>query len=169
MRQAGLRRSRRTGAMIGLLGLLGLLGAAGAAAADRLAPLLACRGLAEDAARLACFDRESAALAGTPAPAKLSPEQKFGLGAATVAAKEAEPGQPPAGFTALDVTLTELRTAADGRLVFTLDNGQVWRQLAPGPELLLKVGDRVKITRGVLDSYLLTTPSSRNCKVTRVR
>jgi hypothetical protein len=162
-------RVRRANGLCAAGALLALAAASAASAADRLAPLLACRALGEDATRLACFDRESAALAGGGDAAKLSPEQKFGLGAATVVAKEAEPGQPPAGVAALEGTLTGLRTAADGRVVFTLDNGQVWRQLAPGPDLLLKVGDRVKIARGVFDSYLLTTPAMRNCKVTRVR
>jgi hypothetical protein len=39
------------------------------AAADPLTGLLACRALTDSAARLACFDRETAALAAAPAPA----------------------------------------------------------------------------------------------------
>ncbi len=47
--------------------LLCLVSAAPCRAADPLAGLLACRGLTDAAARLACFDRETAALARAPA------------------------------------------------------------------------------------------------------
>ena len=153
-----------------LLGALGALAATGPSqAADRLAPLLACRALADDAARLACFDRESAPLGARPPEPALSPEQKFGLGTAAIATKEAERGQPRADVDVIAAKVAELHNQADGRLVITLDNGQVWRQLAPGGELLLKVGDPVRVTRGAIGSFLLSTPSSRSCKVTRVR
>ena len=53
--------------------------------AEPLAPLLACRALADSAARLACFDRESANLAGAPAAVGAT---------AAASAKQAEPGDP---------------------------------------------------------------------------
>ena len=139
-------------------------------AADRFAPLLACRAVADDAARLACFDRESAPLAARPAAPVLSPEQRFGLGAAAVATKEAELGQPrePAA-AAVDGRLVAIAAGTDGRFVFTLDNGQAWRQLLAGSDLLLNVGDRVTIVRGALGSFVLRAPSTRSCKVTRIR
>jgi hypothetical protein len=161
-------RRRRAVAMLAT-GTLLALGATTAAAADRLAPLLACRALADAAARLACFDRESAALAPVAAKPELSPEQKFGLDPRVLAAKEAEQGQPRADVDAVDAKLSALRAGADGRYVFTLDNGQAWRQLQPGSDLLLKAGDAVRITRGALGSFLLTAPGQRSCKVTRVR
>jgi hypothetical protein len=153
------------------------------AAADRLAPLLACRALAEAAARLECFDRESAKLAapaaaatpsaaaaaGTVAPTPLTPEQKFGLDAKAVTAKEAEAGHPRAELDEVGAKLTALNALADGRVVYTLDNGQVWRSLSPGPDVLLAVGDSVRITRGVLGSYSLVLKSGRTVKVMRVR
>jgi hypothetical protein len=140
-----------------------------ATAADRLAPLLACRALAEASSRLACFDRESAALAPVAAKPELSPEQKFGLDPRALAAKEAEQGQPHSDVDAVESKLAALRAGPDGRFVFTLDNGQVWRQLQPGSDLLVKAGDAIKITRGALGSFLLMAPGQRSCKVTRVR
>ncbi len=50
----------------------------------------------------------------------------------------------------------------------TLDNDQVWRQLVVEGDLLMKPGDAVTISRGVLGSYWLQTASKRGCKVTRV-
>ena len=145
------------------------------AAADRLAPLLACRALGDAAARLECFDRESARLAAPvaastpPAAAPLTPEQKFGLDTKAVAAKESEAGHPRAEVDAVSAKLTALNTLADGRAVYTLDNGQIWRTLSPGPDLLLAVGDTVRVTRGVLGSYALVLKSGRTVKVMRVR
>jgi hypothetical protein len=144
-----------------------------AAAADPLQPLLACRALKDDTARLACFDRESATLApavpSAAVPPQLSPEQKFGLGGAAIAATERERGQARSEVEAVAAKLSALRVGADGRYVFTLDNGQVWRQLSPGSDLLLQVGDTVRIVRGALGSYQLLAPTQRGCKVSRVR
>ena len=166
---AGRTRARQSGRIHVAAALVALAATATTQAADRLAPLLACRALADEATRLACFDRESARLGGPAVAAALSPEQKFGLGAATVATQEAARGQPRADLDALEAKLAALNAGADGRLVFALDNGQVWRQLVPGPDLLLKVGDPVKIERGALGSFWLVAPAGRRCKVTRVR
>jgi hypothetical protein len=55
-----------------------------------------------------------------------------------------------------------------GELVITLDNGQVWAQLAPQEYYPLKIGDTVHISKGALGSYSLTTPAKRGSKVTRL-
>jgi len=151
------------------LAVAALLAVGAAAAAERLAPLLACRALTDDAARLACFDRESAALGPAAARPALTPQQKFGLDTTAVAAREADAGQPRADVDTVEAKLVELHAGADGRYVFALDNGQLWRQLQAGSDLLLKAGDAVRISRGALGSFMLFTPTKRSCKVTRVR
>lgn len=142
--------------------------AAAAPAPDPLAALIACRELVEAAARLACFDRElEVFVQATPAP-PLAPEQKFGLPPMVVAAQEsAEAGRTE--LAEFQARLAGLGQLADGRVVFTLDNGQVWRQLSQGEELLLKTGDIVRLSRGAFHSFWLNSPSGRRCKVTRVR
>jgi hypothetical protein len=55
-----------------------------------------------------------------------------------------------------------------GELVVTLDNGQVWAQLAPQEYYPLEIGDTVHISKGALGSYSLTTPAKRGSKVTRL-
>jgi hypothetical protein len=166
-------------ALLAALALGALAAHAAYAAADRLAPLLACRSLGEAAARLECFDRESALLAvpaaastppaAAPGAPSLTPEQKFGLDTKAVAAKEAETGHPRSEVDEVSAKLTALNALADGRAVYTLDNGQVWRTLSPGPVLLLAVGDTVRVTRGLLGSYSLVLKSGRTVKVVRVR
>ncbi|HTW38816.1 MAG TPA: hypothetical protein VMD49_09635 [Steroidobacteraceae bacterium] len=88
---------------------------------------------------------------------------------AAIAAKEVAAGRRPADVSRIDAHVTELSRAGDGRLVFTLDNGQIWLQVLEVGDLLLKPGDGVTIVRGVFHSYILQTPSRRSCKVTRIR
>jgi hypothetical protein len=75
-------------------------------AAEPLAPLLACRSIVDSAARLACFDRESAALSSLPPTATTAapagggplPAASSSAGAAapaTVAAAPVAPAAPP--------------------------------------------------------------------------
>lgn len=158
-------------------------------AADPLAGVLACRELTDAAARLACFDRETAALARAPASAPiaaapvtppataatptaplLTPEQKFGLSSSTIEAKEAAAGAKAPKEMKLQGRITALALAGDGRTLFTLDNSQVWRQLeADGTDVMAKLGDVVTISRGLLGSYWLQIKTGRGCKVTRLR
>ena len=169
-------------------------------AADSSAKLLACRGIDDAAARLACFDREAAALApgpvahapptAAPSPSVASPPaaaarapaapavavapapdatQQFGLPERAVAAQEVAAGTRPAEVKKIEAHVTKFAPGPDGRLVFTLDNDQVWRQLLSEGDLLMNPGDAVAISRGFLGSYWLQTTSGRGCKVTRVR
>lgn len=152
-----------------------------AGAAAPLAGLLACRDLADSAARLACFDRESAALAAAttvagapaaavrPAPSVLDAQQQFGLRESQVAEREVAAGARAGAVARIEAQIASLTATGDGRLLFTLDNGQVWRQLSREGDMLARAGDRVTITRGVFSSYWLELPSQRGCKVTRLR
>jgi hypothetical protein len=184
-------------------------------AAEPLAPLLACRAVADSAARLACFDRESANLAGAPAAvgatagasagsgpsapkmpaaspevsapvpasapaavsggtqaavasAPASSKENFGLSAAAVNQKEVAAGKRPADLTSIDAYIVAVSSTGTGISTFTLDNGQVWREIVPEGDLLSKPGDRVTVSRGVFHSYWLQNKNGRGCKVTRV-
>ena len=175
-----LRHNRRW-AWLGLPVFLG--GTTASVAAGALAGLLACHGLADPAARLACYDREAAALksatvpavgkaaaAPSPQPSRpLDPKQTFGLPEDAVAAKEIAAGTRARAVSDIAARLVGLAHTGDGRIVFTLDNGQVWSQLLPEGDMLAKVGDGVTITRGWLGSYWLQMQSRRGCKVTRLR
>jgi hypothetical protein len=147
-----------------------VLAFAGGAAADPPTALLACREISDPTARLACFDRESAGLASAEAARaqELPPEQKFGLTPAEVAKREPASARS-AEVEALTARIVGLRAGGDGRLVFALDNGQEWRQLVPGDDLLVRAGDTVRVDHGALGSFWLHAPSGRACKVTRDR
>ena len=157
------------GYRLGLVALLGVVCAASVAATpDPQAALLACRDLKDGVARLACFDRESAALVPAAATPALAPEQTFGLAPITILSKESIAARRPE-LAEVQARLLGIGLGMDGRSELTLDNGQVWRQLSPGEELLIKTGDIVKLSRGVLGSYWLSAPSGRGSKVRRIR
>jgi hypothetical protein len=105
-----------------------------------------------------------------PAPVApvLNAQQRFGLPDGAVAAQEVAAGARAADVPKIEAHLVRVSSAADSRLIFTLDNQQVWRQVRPEGELLAKVGDAVTVRRGVLGSYWLQFPSGRGCKVSRV-
>jgi hypothetical protein len=136
-------------------------------AAGPLAGLLACREIPEAAARLACFDRETAALATDTTAA--DPKQQFGMPEREVAKQEIAAGTRAANPEKIEAHISQLAQTANGRAIFTLDNDQVWRQLVADVDVLAKPGDAVTISRGALGSYWLQTQSKRGCKVTRVR
>lgn len=156
------------------------------AAADPLAALRGCARLGDDAERLACYDRAMASAASPSVPAApvaaptsaaaataatapvLTGEQAFGLPSQVVMRQEAErAGRAP------DLATVEAQVIAlgsnGGRMVFTLDNGQEWRQYEITDDLLVKVGDRVVLSRGAFGSYWLKAPSGRTTKVARTR
>ena len=62
-----------------------------------------------------------------------------------------------------------IRAKPHGELVITLDNEQVWAEIAPGSKIKLKPGDTVKIESGALRSFVLVAPNGRSSKVSRVR
>jgi hypothetical protein len=145
-------------------------------AAQPLSGLMTCRMLTDDAARLACFDREAATLADsatmppqpTSAPA-LDAKQQFGLPEHALMQKEIAAGTRPIAVNTIEARVAQLSRTSDGRSVVTLDNQQVWRQLTVDKDLLLKPGETVTISRGVLGSFWLETKQGRGTKVTRVR
>jgi hypothetical protein len=169
--------------------LAGLIGTAPSPAAESLQPLLACRAVVDSSARLACFDRESASLAtgspgaptgvlrtapagaapGTPSiESATAPKANFGLTDEQVSKKEEAAGKRPAGVKEIEAHITAISSTGTGYATFTLDNGQVWREISPEGDLLAKTGDAVTVSRGILSSYWLQTRNGRGAKVHRV-
>lgn len=164
-----------------------------------LTRLLACRNITADAARLRCFDRMSTVLAraetalraggvastgadsristssgvtpagASPSPAASDPRQTFGLSSEAILAREVRSGARREDLSSITAHIRGLGAAPDGRMIYSLDNGQTWRELlADGEAPPVKSGERVKIRRGWLGSYWLQTPSGQGCKVERL-
>ena len=69
----------------------------------------------------------------------------------------------------LESIVSGIATRADGLMTITLANGQVWRQNAPDSQFRLKDGDSVRIQPGAMSSYILSGPSKRSTRVTRLK
>jgi hypothetical protein len=100
-----------------------------------------------------------------PAP---NPKETFGLSEIAVDRKEVAAGTRPAELKQIEAHLKSVSSTGTGVATFTLDNGQVWREVTPDGDLLAKPGDGLTVSLGVFHSYWLQTKSGRGCKVTRV-
>jgi hypothetical protein len=153
--------------------------------------LLACADEQDDARRLRCFDaavadlRKASKVPAVPAAAAAAPAAGVGTpkpaaaapatSAATVTAEDRfgargdiKPDKHEE-VSAITATVSSVGTKPYGELVVTLDNGQVWAEIARNSKLKLKTGDTVTIERGALGSFLLVAPGGRSSKVARVR
>jgi hypothetical protein len=143
--------------------LLALLGATGAALADDAA-ILACRNLADGAARLACYD---AIPAGAPrvataaaAPAA-APAQSFGL-------EQTRPEEPAKSMSS---TIVGRFSGWGPASMFTLANGQVWKVVdGSSADLAPASNPPVKIVRNMFGTMFLEIEGTNaSPKVRRVR
>jgi hypothetical protein len=99
----------------------------------------------------------------------LSPQEQFGLPERKVVAQEVAAGTRSADAKKLDAHITTVAMSIDRRQLYTLDNGQVWRQLTVDGDILAKAGDSATISRGLLGSYWLQIKGGRGCKVARLQ
>ena len=97
-----------------------------------------------------------------PAPVSSNPAE-FGVSNGPLAAK-----RQAKSLKDISAVVTNVATRARGELVVTLDNGQVWQQNQAVDYFPLHVGDTVEISSGALGSYVLSAPSRRYTKVTRI-
>ena len=154
-----------------------------------------CRGLTDDDARLICYDtavdRSRQSADGGPRPAPAPPAAPAAATAATATAaaasapaanvsqedlfgktgdemqrtvQEATGSEP---IDSLAATITKLQQYSYDRVLITLDNGQVWKQV-DSSSLRLRVGDAIEIGRASLGSFMLKKQGSkRTMRVSR--
>ncbi len=170
--------------------VLAAVAAAPALAAEDLADAIrACRSEADDARRLACYDRAAsaagaaaealaaaaatapaAAAAAPPAPAAAAPsEDDFGRERRMEYEEEQKRVEASRAVGELESSIAGIEKRIDGLMTFTLDNGQVWRQVRPDSRFSIKEGDAIRIQPGSLGSYILSGPTKKSTRVTRVK
>lgn len=174
----------RTTALIGTLAA-GWLAAAGAPAAaqEAAAPpagpsayqtLVDCRGVADPAARLACFDKAAASLASAVETKQVMVVDKgtmretkrrlFGIALPNVKlfgpADDEEVDQ-------IASTITGVTDMRDGLAIFALADGSRWRQ-TEGRYLFAKVGQPIVVKRGALGSYMANVNGKTAVRVMRI-
>jgi hypothetical protein len=157
------------------------------AASLSLDQLVACAGITDSSARLACYDREVAPMARqvsgptqAPAPVVRAPTPAAPPPVAPPVApsfgqEQLAPEKRPAAREedkTLHARLESQRTVGPGLFNLYLDNGQVWRHEDQVLGPYLRDGEAITIEKGALGSYKLSRDAgkSRNwIRVTRVR
>jgi hypothetical protein len=159
--------------------------------------LVLCTQHRDDAARLACFDRMArSATAALEAGTSLGARARTPAAATEQAPANAAAPTPPAGTEATAAAApaqeagfgleqqrsrTSERTKSirsripgeffgwDGKTIFELENGQVWRQLDSSRLGMRVVDAEVEISRGILGSFYLSVEGfNRRVRVERI-
>jgi hypothetical protein len=157
--------------------------AAPAAAADErpaaIQALAACRALTDDAARLACFDREAGALLQSveqketvvldQQEIRKTKRSLFGFTLPRLpffdGRKDGE--KDVAEFTEIETPIKTVQGIGYGRFRFTVDDGAVW-QTTEGINAFPKPGQTVVIRKGLMGSYFIRFEGARSVKGVRV-
>ncbi len=148
-----------------------------------LAGIYACADEAGDSARLACFDAAVAALRADEEEGEVAvvsseqiekvAEESFGRPggadlaavAPKVAAASASGAEAP---DELVMTVVKIDEQRDGKIVLTMENGQVWRQTTGGRPRYRGNGPwEAEIMRGAIGGFRLKLDGGRPIRVTR--
>lgn len=141
-------------------------------------PLMACRGIADNSARLACFDRNAAALqlaianrqlvVLSPSDVRETRRSLFGFSLPKLPFFGGEGSEEP------EVPEIASRVAAAsslgrGRWRIRLEDGAVWETRESAPNYVVpKPGASVRIRRAALGSYILKINTERAVRARRV-
>lgn len=144
---------------------------------ETLARLMACRAVADSAARLACFDAAAGALDAAEREGEVVVIDRAGVAETRRQMFGFEMPSLPRLFgnsnavPEVDSIETTLRSAAftgEGRWVFRLEDGSVWRQIdSERVRFRNRPGEAVRVRKASLGSFLLTVDGSRAVRVRR--
>jgi len=143
---------------------------------ELLSRLIGCRAVADGAARLACYDsatqaldsaeREGQVVVVDRAQVTAARRQLFGFQLPTITLFEQ--GETVEPIDAIETTLTRAALVGEGRWLFTLADGTVWRQIdSERVTFRNQAGEPVRVRRAAMGSYLLTAGRSRAVRVRR--
>lgn len=136
--------------------------------------VLDCKGQADPAARLACYDKAVGALDAARSANDLVVtdratvrEAKKGLfGLALPSLKLFGDGKDEE-VTEIQSTIAEVRAAKDGMPVFTLADGARWKQ-TDGRNTFPKAGSAIRIRKAALGSFMANIDGQTGVRVTRL-
>jgi len=144
---------------------------------ELLTRLIDCRGIAEAAARLTCYDSAASAFDSAEKQGDVvvidreqvgeARRQLFGFALPSMP-DLFQRGERPDTLDAIETTLTRAGQYGDGKWTFTLADGSIWRQIDIEPvRFQNRPGQPVRVRRAALGSYLLTVERSRAVRVRR--
>jgi glucose/arabinose dehydrogenase len=152
-------------------------GAFAAEPAGAVTDVLSCSRLSDPAARLACFDSAATALQrGASPPSGVAPRAAATPAApatpppAAAFARPAAPVERPPQIKRAAAALQMIETGPDGRMLVTLEDGSVWRQiddrrLASIPQS----GTPAEVRRGMWGAYFIDFEGQREIRAERIR
>lgn len=122
---------------------------------------------AAEAAAAMAAEKEAAAEAQAEAAARAAAEDEFGMN------REIEQSRPPDAnaqqeLRELNMAVIEVRQRPGGEHIITLENGQVWVEKRAVYGFRVKVGDTVKLKKGVFGGYSMVGRGRRSSQVRRV-
>ena len=136
-----------------------------------------CREIADSAQRLACFDRtvgvRASATAGKDlvvldrATMRETRKGLFGFNLPRLKLFGGGSEDERDEVKEIEAGIAGLRSASDGFAIFTLDDGGTWKQ-TDGRDVFAKVGDRIKIKRASLGSYMAMVGKKAGVRVMRL-
>lgn len=143
---------------------------------EALERLAACRAIADNTARLTCYDTAAGALETAQrqgdlvvidrATAEGTRRQLFGFEAPVL--PRLFGGGDANDIQAIETTLESATQAYDGRWVFRLADGGVWRQVdTERVRFQNRPGQAVHVRKAALGSFLMTVGDSRAVRVRR--
>lgn len=135
-----------------------------------------CRAIEVDAQRLACYDAAASALDAAERQGDVvvvdraqigeTRRQLFGFQLPSISLFERDGAVEQ--IDSIETTLTRASQMGEGRWVFTLDDGGVWRQIdSDRVRFENRSGQPVRVRRALMGSYLLTVGDSRAVRVRR--
>lgn len=138
--------------------------------------LMACRGLSESAARLACFDREAGAVGAAVARRDIvvvdreavgkTRRSLFGLALPNLGIF-GDDGKD--AIKQIDGVVAGVSTNRDGGYVFSLADGSRWTQIDDRPIAIEpRSGDKVVVRKAALGSYMLSVGRQPDVRVRRL-
>jgi hypothetical protein len=170
--------------MIRLIVAVVALGLAGAAfAADEppaaIKALSACRTIADNAQRLACYDREAGALVQSvernetvvldKQEVRKTKRSLFGFSLPKLPffGGDKDPDKEEPEFTQIETPIKTVRNIGYGKFRFTIDDGAQW-ETTEGINAFPKPGEKVVIKKGLMGSYFIKFEGSRSVKGRRI-
>lgn len=142
--------------------------------------LTACRQVTGDAERLACYDRQVAALEAAEAAREIAVVDRqqirrtrrslFGLTLPDLGifGGDADEGEDGAGVNEINSTILVVSSGSDGRMVFHLEDNSVWVQ-TDGRQGFPRRGEAIRIRRGPLGAFLANIAGRPAVRVIRQR
>ncbi|HST92375.1 MAG TPA: hypothetical protein VLJ13_09290, partial [Brevundimonas sp.] len=143
---------------------------------EALTRLMACRAIADNAGRLACFDAAAGALDSAQQSGEVvvidragvaeTRRQLFGFEMPSLPRLFGPEGA--AEINSINSTLQSASLVGEGRWVFRLADGSVWRQIdSERVRFQNRPGETVEVRKASLGSFLLTVGGSRAVRVRR--